>query len=193
MVRSFIFHGSKKKNLSSLIPRESEKGEKFVYAVSEESFAAIFINRPGGSLVASWGRLKGIPYFCERKKGVIDKNYKKKKGSIYVVDKNLFHKEKDLWKEEWVSKKKVSVLDEIKIFDLKKYLEELEKSGKFKLIYYKDRLKYFPNIDKDLFKTCIGLINKYGEKKILPNIKKYQPSILDKVLSKIHESHKLPR
>lgn len=177
-----LYHGSSKQNLKYLELFEAGHGKSFVYAVSEEAFAAIFINRPGGSLVAAWGRLDdGTPYFCERKKGILEKNYADKKGSIYVVNKSLFKHEKNLWKEEFISKQKIKPIKEIKIKDLKKYLLKLESKGKIKIILFKDRKKYFPRIDEEILETAKRLIDKYGYEKILPSIKKYQPGILNKL------------
>ena len=179
---NLLYHGSLNQKLKYLKPGNGGYKKDFVYAVSCKAFAAIFINRKGGSLVASWGRLKnGLPYFCERKKGIFKSNYNNQKGSIYVVDKKYFKQNKKLWEEEWVSEQKVPIIEEIKIKNLKKYLLELESKGKIKIILFKDRKKFFPNIDKELIEDAIKLIEKYGYEKTLPSIKKNQPKILDKV------------
>jgi len=178
-----LYHGSSKQNLKFLEPFESGHKKSFVYAVSEEAFATIFINRPGGSLVASWGRLEdGIPYFCERKEGIFEKNYRDRVGSIYIVDKSLFKQKKNLWKEEFISEQKIKPLKEIKVKDLKKHLLRLGLEGKVKIILFKDRKKYFPKIDEKLAETAKKLIEKYGSEKILPAIKKHQPELLDKII-----------
>ncbi len=180
-----LYHGSKKRNLKVLVPSDGGHDKKYVYAVSCEAFAAIFINRPGGSLVASWGRLKGKPYFCEKKRGVFKRNYEGKQGSIYVVNKKYFSQKKNLWKEEYVSKKKVPVVEEIKINDLGKYMKKLEKEGKFKIIYHRNRLKYFPKIDKELVDSAVKLVEKYGLEKVLPGMKKHQPAIVKEVMRRL--------
>ena len=175
-----LYHGSSKQNLGILNPKESGHKQQYVYVVSEEAFAAIFINRPGGSLVASFGRLKdGTPYFCERKKGIFEKNYTNKKGSIYLVNKSKFKNKANLWKEEFITKGPIKPIEEIKIEDLKKHLLKLEKEGKIKIILFKDRKKYFPKIDEEILETAKKLIEKYGFKKILPSLKKHQPKIID--------------
>lgn len=179
---SCLYHGSSIQNLKYLNPKESGHKKGFVYAVSCKAFAAIFINRKGGSLVASWGRLKNkTPYFCERKKDIFETNYDNQKGSIYVVDKKYFKQNKKLWKEEWVFEQKVPIIEEIKINNLKKYLLNLESKKEIKIIRFKDRKKFFPNIDKELINDTIKLIKKYGYEKTLPNIKENQPKILKKI------------
>ncbi|HED37914.1 MAG TPA: hypothetical protein ENI76_06690 [Ignavibacteria bacterium] len=174
-----LYHGSLIQNLQVLTHYESGHKESFVYAVSEKVFAAFFIHRPGGSLVISCGRLEdGIPYLCERKGGILNRNYENKKGSIYVVEKKYFIHKEDLWGEEFVSVKDIKPLKEIKILDIKEYLLKSESEGKIKIILFKDRIKHFPNIDDELLKTAKKLIEKYGFEKVLPSLEKHQPRIL---------------
>ncbi|MEI6296137.1 MAG: hypothetical protein WCO84_00640 [bacterium] len=179
----YLYHGSKVNGLTILSPKEAGHKDAFVYAVSELAFAVIFINRPGGSLLQGWGRNKntGIPYLVEKKEGTIDINYKNIPGSIYVVRKELFFQTSSLWKEEWISKKSVEVVEEIKIINLKEYLLNLERENKLEITYFKDRLINFPNIDNDAIKDARELITKYGNS-VIESIKKYRPEILDKVI-----------
>ena len=184
----YLYHGSKKQNLSEIAPTKNAHKDDYVYTVSNQAFAVIFINRPNGSLLASWGRLdNGIPFFCERQKGVFDSNYDKQSGSLYFFNKRNFFKKKGLWKEEWISDKKVPVIKEIKISDLKKYLENLERNGEFKIIFYEDRLKYFPDFDEELVTVIIQLIQKYGNERILPSVKRLHPKLLVRVINKINK------
>lgn len=179
---NYLYHGSKKQGLTGLETFDGGHKKSYVYAVSQEAFAAIFINRIGGSLVASWGRLDdGMPYYCERKKNVFDNNYSNEKGSIYVVNGSLFKHKDFLWKEEYISKQKIKPIKEIKIKNVKKYLLGLEAEGKVKIIYFKDRKKYFPKIDDDILKTAERLVDKYGYEKVISSIKKYQPQIVSKL------------
>jgi len=167
----YVYHGSKESGLKSLKPSKAGYNKKYVYAATDISFAAIFINKPGGSLVAKYKRDEAsIPYYCERKRGIFNKNYSKQKGSIYVLEKEHFKHLKNLWSEELVSEKEVPVVKEIKIKDLKKFLLDLEKEGKFRVIYYKDRLKHFPRDDIAIERTKEELVKKYG-KGVLDKIK----------------------
>jgi hypothetical protein len=84
-----------------------------------------------------------------------------------------------------VSKETVPVFKEIKIDNLEEYFKKLNDEGKVNIIYYKNRLKFFPNIDKETIESALKLIKKYGKDKILQDIQKYQPEILDDVLKKI--------
>lgn len=177
----YLYHGSKIQGLKKL--EVDKKRKEKIYATSNEAFAAIFINRVGGSLLASWGRLENkIPYFCERKRGIFNSNYKNRSGSIYKVDKKYFEKNKDNWKEEWESAKEVPVVEEIKISDIKKYLLKLRRQEKLEIIFHKDRLKFFPNLDKDLEKMVKKLIKKYGKEKILSSLKKYHPRLAKQIV-----------
>jgi len=121
-----------------------------------------------------------MPYFCEKIRGVFDFNYNKK-GSLYLVDKKYFFKKKSLWKEEFISDNNVPILKEIKINNIKNYLLNLEKEGKFKFIPYEERLNYFPEIDKNIFKVILKLSQKYGKEKVLFFVRKYRSDILDKL------------
>ncbi|MBT4208902.1 hypothetical protein HON59_02030 [bacterium] len=184
---SYLYHGAKQQNLTELSPFEAGHIKKYVYATSSQALALIFINRPGGSLIANWGKgEEGIPYYCEKIEGVLKKNYAGVKGSIYVVDKRLFSQDNELHNIEFVSKETVPVIKEIKIDDLEEYFKKLNDEGKVNIIYYEDRLKFFPNIDKETVESALKLIKKYGKDKILPDIQKYQPKILDEVLKRIN-------
>lgn len=179
-MQKILYHGSRQQDLKELKPNKGES--QSIFATSCEAFAAIFINRPGGSLVASWGRLKNkTPYYCELKKGIFKKNYSRQQGSIYIIDSKYFFQNKKHWKEEWVSTKTIPILREIKVNDLKAYLLKLQREKKVKIILFRDRNKFFPNIDNQIIKTAKALIKKYGQEKILPNIRKYRSEILDKI------------
>jgi|TARA_Y100000310_G_scaffold185220_1_gene185300 hypothetical protein len=178
-----LYHGTKQQNLTELSPSEAGHKDKYVYAVSNKAYALIFINRPGGSLVAKWGEdSKGNPYYVEKVEGILKRNYANVKGSIYTVDKKLFFKNKKLHSIEYISKKTVPVIKEIEIDDLEEYFIKLCNEGNINIIYYKDRLKVFPNIDKNIVKSALKLIDKYGKDAILPDIQKYHPYILDEIL-----------
>ncbi|MFW6283306.1 MAG: hypothetical protein ACOC1P_04615 [Minisyncoccales bacterium] len=178
----YVYHGSKISGLSKINPFKSGYNKKYVYAVSDPAFAVIFINRQGGSLVASWGRLKdGKPYFCEKIKGVFNSNYKNQNGSLYILDKSYFLRKKGFWNEEFISSKEVPVIKEVKINDLEEYLLELEKKGKFKFIPYEKRLDYFPEIDGNIMKDIKKLEEKYSKEKVLYFVKKYRPDIIEKL------------
>jgi len=58
------------------------------------------------------------------------------------------------------------------VADVKEYLLDLEKEGKFKLITFNDRKLYFPNIDEEAVKDAMEMIKKYGSESILKAIKK---------------------
>ncbi len=177
-----LYHGTKEGGLKELKPKEAGHGKEYVYATGK-AFAVIFINRPGGSLVADWGFGKdGTPYYVEKVEGIFDKNYSGVGGSLYILEKSLFFQNESMDEIEFASDRVVPVVEEIKIQDLKEYLENLEREGKLKVIKYENRLKFFPKIDEDSVKDALSLIEKYGKDRILPSIKEYRPEILDEVL-----------
>ena len=177
-----LYHGSHVQGLKEIKPKESGHGEQYVYAISTLPFALIFSVPVRNTFIASWGRLKdSTPYFCEKKLGAFDLFYNGKQSSIYVLNSKNFFQKENMWKEEYVSKEIEKVLEEIKVEDVKEYLLKLDKEGSFKFILYKDRKKYFPNIDQDAIKDAMKMIEKYGEEKMLKAIKKWRPDILEEV------------
>lgn len=185
----YVYHGSKKSNLKKLKPKESGFGKKFVYACYDPIFAAIFIHRPGGSLLAGWGRDEDdIPYFVERKKGIFNKWYKSRKGYLYALNKEDFHREDFLWEEEVISEKPVEVVKKTKIENLKEYFEDLKREGKMKIIKFEERLKFFPKDEERLTKSCANYILMKGEKG-KSKIKKLQPRVYPKALEKIRAGY----
>jgi len=184
----YLYHGTKESGIKELKPKEAGHGKKYVYA-TREPFAVIFINRPGGSLVADWGLGEdGVAYYVEKIDGIFDKNYSNVSGSLYALDESLFFQDDSLDRIEFVSDKTVPVIKEIQIQDLKKYLEELENKGELNIINYKERLNFFPTLDEDSVKDTLELIEKYGKDRILPNIRTYRPDILDEVLRNLDQS-----
>ena len=178
-----LYHGSYRQNLKVLKPMKSEYGKRNIYATSELVFAVVFLS-PNKNKMQSTCRLGGKnPYFCERTEGIFDKWYSGLKGSIYILPKKDFV---HLNKSVYVSEKKVHVLKEIKIRDTKEFLLNLEKQKKFRIIYYKDRKKIFPD-DNDLIMTWIKDVPKWGVKATLKNIHKLQPKLERKFLKKLKE------
>ncbi len=181
-----LYHGSYIQNLKEIEPKESAHNKPYVYAVSDLAFAALFSVPVRNTFIASWGRLKnGIPYFCEIKEGAFDLFYQGKKSSIYILNSKNFFQKENMWKDEYISEKSEDVLEEIQIHDVKEYLLSLQKEHKFKLIDYKDRKKYFPNIDEDSIKNAMKMIAKYESKRMLKAIEQWRPDILERVKMEI--------
>lgn len=184
----YLYHGSSIQNLKELNPQKSRHQQSYVYAVSELAFALLFSVPVRNSLVGKWGRLKnGTPYFCEKKHDIFNLLYGEKQSSIYVLNSKNFTQKKNMWQEEYVSKQDEEILEEIKVKDIKEYLLKLEEEGNFKLISYKDRKDYFPNIDSETITHAMRMIEKYGEEKALIVIKKWRPEILEDVKRKLSE------
>lgn len=171
----YLYHGTKIQGLKEL--------KAPIYATKNIVFAAIFINREG-SLSAGWNKTNNTVAYWERKEGIFYKNYHNQKGSIYVVSKKNFKQDKTMWSEEFKSNKVVKVIKEIKINNLEKYLLDLEKENKFKFIPFNERLKYFPDDDKNLVQIGLNLVKKYG-KEVLPKIKKQRPDLYNQILKRI--------
>ena len=180
--KGYLFHGSDVSGLKSIKPKDSGHNSEYVYATSDLAFATIFSARRGNTLVTMVIKNKeGIPCLCERVEGIFSKLYDGVNSLVYVLDKRGFFHKKGMWENEFVSDKEVPVLEEIEIPDIKESLLELEREGEFKFIEYKDRKKYFPNIDEEEVKDVHSLINKYGERKIHNALEKWRPELIDKI------------
>lgn len=185
----YLYHGSTIPNLKLIKPVESGHGKNYVYAVSELAFAAIFSVRKKNSLTAKWGRNnKGTPYFCERVEGIFELLYQNKKSSIYKLESKNFYQKKNMWKEEYVSEKGEPVVEEVKIKNIKEFLLKLEQQRQFQLIKYKDRKKYYPNIDDETINIAILIAKKYSKERAIKVCMKWRPDILDTVKEILEET-----
>ena len=57
----------------------------------------------------------------------------------------------------------------------------MEKEGKFQLIKYEDRKKFFPNIDNEDIKITLDLSKKYGKDRAIHDCEIWRPDILEQV------------
>ncbi len=184
-----LYHGSHIQGLKVISPKESGHGTPYVYAVSELAFAAIFSVPVRNSLIAAWGRLEGIPYFCEKKDSAFNLFYEGKKSSIYTVDsKDFFHRE-GTWRDEFVSEVEVPILEEIKIDNVKEYLLDLQEQGKFRYISFEEREKYFPNYKEEDISDALKMVEKYGPEETLDSLNQWRPDLTDDVLLRLESQN----
>lgn len=180
-----LYHGSKVNGLKMLQPNISDFQRTLVYATPTKAFAAIFINTPGGTLEALWGRMRGVPFYCERKKDIFEKNYSGFRGSMYHVKKTVFRKIDHLWQDEYVSERQVFIKREKEIADTKSYLLKMQARKNFIFIPYNKRLDYFPHLDEQLITSCLILHERFGDQ-AFGQIRKYQSEeVLEKVKSRL--------
>ncbi len=182
-----LYHGSKIQGLSILKPNISDFERVLVYATESDIFPAIFINNPGGSFEAAWGKSShGIPFYCERVPNVFERNYSKCVGSIYSLEKKYFYKMENLWEEEFVSDKEVPILKEMEISNVQDYLLKKQKLGKFIFIPFEYRFKYFPTIDEDLIQNSIECVKRFGEENVFSQLRIHHPqALIDEVQSRL--------
>jgi hypothetical protein len=180
-----LYHGTNISGLTHLVPRETVYGRKLVYATPDPIFAAIFTNRPGGSLVQATGRdpETGIPYLVERKESTIETNYAGRQGSIYSVLKDRFHQHDGHWQEEWVSANAVEIVDETVIYDLREHLLALEQMKAITIVYFQDRWKHFAGTDDQLVRAALVLVERFGAAAV-ELIERYQPQLFEDAIAR---------
>lgn len=171
MNREIVYHGSKFGNQKSLEPRNTGFEGNYVYATDNFIEAVIFLGEKRNSLQATWETDSEAPFFCERAEGVFDKWYSGTRGSVYVLSKREFKRDRRLSKNEYVSISPVEVIDEIEIPDVKDYLV-----SKLRIVYYKDMRTLFPD-DKDLIRMCIDGLDKYSVEFTVRKIRELQPEL----------------
>jgi hypothetical protein len=184
----FLYHGSQIQGIKEFVPKEAGYGKKYVYATSEIALAVIFSCKGRSSYIANWGTGKNpgnVPFFTERKKGIINELYSGKEASIYVFSREGFYHDKRMSSHEWISEKKVKPIKEIKIKDVKKYLMRLSKEGKIKITLYKKELK--DCTDEAILNLTNEIEKKYGYESALQGIKKYYPPLEKKFIQSTHQ------
>ncbi|WP_102398923.1 hypothetical protein [Haloimpatiens massiliensis] len=186
-----VYHSSIIQNLKILNPVKSTHGVEYVYGTKDLVMSAVFLSGFGGDFTCCVGRDKdtGKPYICERFQGAFDLRYNLKFGSIYVLPGDTFIKGKTHWSEEVVSTVAVEPIEEIKINDAKKYLEELEVQGMLLIVKYPDKIDEIPNDDEDLVERAVVWSKMRGDI-ILEQIKKFHPNLLSRVIEGINNNNK---
>ena len=125
-----------------------------------------------------------IRCLIERKEGAL-KDVFSTSGRYYILDDSTFFKHEVLGvgDNEYVSREKVKVLDEIVIPNVYDYLCEQEKKGIIKIYYYPNRPLAYPDDDGDLIECAICMYLK-GEdiNKSFELLEKYHPELHDRII-----------
>ena len=184
-----VYHSSKIHGLKTLIPHKSTHGENWVYATWDIVMSAAFLGDLGGDFTCAVGRdtETGKSYICERFKGAFDLRYNSVKGSIYVLPGDKFIVGKTQWEEEVVCNETVIPLREIQVENAKSYLIQLAKEDKLIIKYYPERIARIPEDDEDLVFRAIIWTKQFGDK-ILEQVRKWHPNLLDRILQGIKEN-----
>lgn len=183
-----VYHSSTIRDIKIFKPTISSHGKAYVYACKDPVMSALFLSGIGGDFTCKVGRdpETNQVFLCERFQGAIELRYKNKKGSLYTLSNESFLENKTPWQEEVVSEKALVPLEEIYIDDAKTYLKSLEKKGLLKIYEYPNRPSSMHDGDEDLIMRGVKWTRVHGQR-ILDQIKRYHPHLLDKVLNALEK------
>jgi hypothetical protein len=184
-----VYHSSKIQGLKKIIPHKSTHGESWIYATWDIVMSAAFLGGLGGDFTCAVGRdpETGKPFICERFKGAFELRYGNVKGSIYLLPGEKFIAGKTQWEEEVVCDEPVTPLSEIKIANAKEYLLQLARENKLIIKYYPEKIAGIPEDDEDLVYRAVIWIREFGEKRVLEQVRRYHPNLIDRVLQAVRE------
>jgi len=184
----YVYHSSPKQHIKIFKPNKSTHGESWVYATKDRIMSILFISGIGGDFTCQVGRdpETGKPYICERFKGAFDLRYKDRKGSIYTLPGENFLENMTGWNEEVVCPSPVVPVGEELVDDAKSYLLKLKEENLLIIKYYPERIDNIPKDDEDLVERGIVWTRQFGER-ILIEIEKYQPHLLERVKKGLKE------
>ncbi|RBL89641.1 hypothetical protein [Chitinophaga flava] len=177
----YLFHGSNIQHLETLVPQYSGLLHKNVlYATTDFYIASLFLNKTGGDYFCSL-LLRGAggpPFIIERVRNGIQYRFQGKKGSIYLLKKNGFHAVEGGWRGEVMSEYAVQPIEEIRVDDVPKYIEDLVELGKIIFVPFDKRHEYISDDDNDLrqlFKK--ELASQSQNQKLLDLVRSHHPHI----------------
>lgn len=180
-----LYRGTKIRGLKIMEPRVVNHKEAYVYATTDK-IEAIIYSVKGGNL--NYTNIYGYDdngnrCIIERKKNCLKDIYSVP-GRYYIVDDKTFfrHDELGVGDNEYVSKDKVKVLEEVTVPNVYEYFKQLEKEGKLKLYYYPDRPSIYPKDDSDLIECVIVMyIQGFDIDKAFERLEYYHPELHNKI------------
>lgn len=131
-----LYHASRIKGLKNLKPHphNAVDGESVVFATTDPLFALAMTYGSGNVLAASYSYDKNTGkqqfYLDELKENSL--KLLENPASLYIIEKKNFIQDKRLKDEEFISKKEVKIIREIKI---KNVLKELKRLGAKIIVY----------------------------------------------------------
>ena len=187
---NFVYHSSPKQGLDIIYPCESTHQKSFVYGSFDIDITSIFLSSRGGDFVCSIGRdiVSYKPFICERFEGAFEYRYLETSGSIYILPSHLFEKNKTAWDEEFVSTTPISPLSEIKIYNIRKWVLDLEQCKKITIERFPKRNKSIPDDDNDLIQRAVIWTEQFGNQ-VLDEFQLFHPNLLSEVKSILNISN----
>ena len=184
-----LYRGCKESGIKVMYPRLVNHKMPYVYA-STDKIEALLYSVKGGNF--NYTNIYGYDdnnkrCLIERKEGVLEKIYNKE-GRYYILDSKDFQKHKVLGtgEFEYVSKKPVNVISEVKVPNIYEYLKDLERKGLLKIYRYPSRPKIYPKDDSDLIECAIIMYLETNDiEKSFGLLEKYHPELSDDINEKI--------
>jgi len=126
-------------------------------------------------------------YIVERFEGALDTRYEGKRGSIYTLPGDSFHKRNGFWRDEVVSELSVEPIEEFKVSNASEYILGIVDSGEIDLYRYPSRPVWIPEDDSDLVEFTLEWI-KLGRNDVLKQVERFHPMLLKEILWRLqHE------
>jgi hypothetical protein len=179
----YLYHSSKISGLKTIEPRVSTHGQPWIYAMEKPEYCLMFMGNHS-DLVNQTGFSNGLPFIAERFEGSLEYAYENTKGSIYTLDGADFKSGMTTFSPEFVCGHTCQVIAEEVIDNALQAVLKLESEGKIKIFKYGSAISWMPADKSDLIEKVVGWA-KSPESKILEEVKKFHPDILDEVMRRL--------
>jgi len=180
----YVYHSSIKQNLKFVKPKISTHKKSWVYAMRKPEQSLMFLGN-FSDLINQIGFTNDVFFIAERFKNSLEYAYKNKEGSVYKLEGSSFIKNSTSFSQEMISENEASVISEQKIEDALSEILKLEKEGKVKIYRYPELPDFIPGDKSDLVDKVVSWIPVHGQR-VLEDVKKFHPDILDKIIKKIN-------
>ncbi|MDO4317137.1 MAG: hypothetical protein Q4C48_02910 [Lachnospiraceae bacterium] len=150
-----LYHVSEQAGLKTLVPHVSTHKKPYVYAIENAVTGLLFGVRQDDFDFQISTDKQGRPTVCECYPGALERRYRGKRCSVYMVDGADFQRGRTSWDSELVCESEVPVLCETVVNDIYERLLEEEAAGNITLCRYECNDRYRQRISKHIVDRLI--------------------------------------